>query len=41
MSSDGFAHHGVLAHQDFGRTTQSDTDLLHLIGAIATEGEST
>lgn len=33
MSSDGFAHHGVLAHQDFGRTTQSDTDLLHLIGA--------
>jgi len=30
---DGLAHHGVLAHQHDGQTTQAGTDVLHLLGA--------
>ena len=31
MTTDGFAHHGVLAHQDDGMASKRDTDLLHLL----------
>jgi hypothetical protein len=33
MALDGFAHHGVLAHQDDGVAAERDADLLHLLGA--------
>jgi hypothetical protein len=33
MSTDGLAHHGVLAHEHMGRSTQTHADLLHLLGA--------
>merc|ERR1719328_796347 len=32
MSTDGFAHHGVFAHEHLSVTTKSDTDLLYLLG---------
>ena len=31
MTTDGFAHHGILAHQDDGMASKRDTDLLHLL----------
>lgn len=33
MSSDGLAHHGVLAHEHMGHASQAHADLLHLLGA--------
>merc|ERR1712045_874703 len=33
MSTDGFAHHCVLAHKHLSMATKSYTDLLHLLGA--------
>ena len=31
VTTDGFAHHGILAHQDDGMASKRDTDLLHLL----------
>merc|ERR1712107_164563 len=31
MTTDGFAHHGILAHQDDGMASKGNTDLLHLL----------
>ena len=33
MAADGFAHHGVFAHQHHSLATQGQTDGLHLLGA--------
>merc|ERR1712004_830436 len=33
MTTDGFAHHGVLSHENDGLTTEGNTDLLHLLGS--------
>lgn len=33
MSTDGLAHHGVLAHEHMSHATQTHADLLHLLGA--------
>jgi hypothetical protein len=33
MSTDGLAHHGVLAHEHMGDATQTHADLLHLLRA--------
>lgn len=43
MSTDGLAHHGVLAHEDNSAATQAHTDLLHLLGAdiVSTHDEAT
>lgn len=32
MSADRFSHHGVFAHEHDTRSTESDTNLLHLLG---------
>jgi len=32
VSTDGLAHHGVLAHEDNGMAAERDADLLHLLG---------
>lgn len=43
VSTDGFAHHGVLAHEHDGTPTQGHADLLHLLGAhiVGTHDEAT
>ena len=43
VSSDGLAHHGVLAHEHDSTPTQGHADLLHLLGAhiIGTHDETT
>lgn len=33
LTTDALLHHGVLAHENFGLSSQRDTDLLHLVGA--------
>lgn len=33
MTTNGFAHHGVLAHQHYSLVSQRHTDGLHLLGA--------
>jgi len=33
VTTDGLAHHGVLAHEYDGMTPEGHTDLLHLLGS--------
>jgi hypothetical protein len=33
MATDSFTHHGVLAHEHNGSSTETHTDLLHLLRA--------
>lgn len=33
MATNGFAHHGVFAHQDHSLVTKGQADGLHLLGA--------
>lgn len=42
MATNGFAHHGVFAHQHHSFATQEQTDALHLLGAdiVCTHNEA-
>lgn len=42
VATDGFAHHGVLAHQHHSLVSQRQTDGLHLLGAdiVCTHNEA-